>query len=249
MKKLVLPLILVLAACTSAPELQKYPRTEINRPYTLPEHVAAWITPIPFGIFSDGSRTITIPPIPIPLFWKVGLSDTWTLNFSPLPLGLSHQLYQSDTQLLGVSFGTGGGYSSGSGVVFAPYGSLLWRQLLTPTLALEVSPSVNFRLPTRAAAQWSAGVSAGPLVQLSETFAARVKAALSLEENYSPSFTEVGIVNTTTSPTPELTLALSASFTWSIHRQWDFDASYTYLGIGQGPLDAHVGMLQFAHYW
>lgn len=71
------------AGCAAGPELEKYPRAEIDRPYTLPKGVAAWHIPTVFGYIGDNSYSCTIFPVPVPLIWESSLSDetTFTMGF------------------------------------------------------------------------------------------------------------------------------------------------------------------------
>src|SRR4051812_43675078 len=106
-------LVATLAGCASGPELEKYPRSLIDRPYTLPHGADAWLMPGVLLVSRDADGTNHfIPPIGIPLGWKQSLSDDWQLSWSPLPLALSHQISHDDSGYLGAGFGVGGYYSS-----------------------------------------------------------------------------------------------------------------------------------------
>src|SRR5436309_3246080 len=82
----------VLSGCASGPALEKYPRREMDRPYTLPTGVASWHIPTIFGHIQDDTSSSTILPIPVPLIWETALTDDWNLIFFPLPFGFSHQI-------------------------------------------------------------------------------------------------------------------------------------------------------------
>src|SRR5687768_11386684 len=67
--------ILILGGCAASPKLDSFNRREIDRPYTLPEGVAAWHVAAVGGVVQDNSNKVTVPLIPYPLLWETALSD------------------------------------------------------------------------------------------------------------------------------------------------------------------------------
>lgn len=242
-------LLVVVSGCTSAPELAKYPRAQIERPYTLPDKVATWTTVIPFGYYQDNTASLFLPPIPVPLFWRSALSDKWTLNWSPLPTGASYQIDQTESRLLGLSFGAGLGYGSGViGLVISPSATFYYRQNLTPTVALELVPAVDASFRTGgASATWSTELGAGPLFQVTPFFALRARGTLRVSNGVSSTV----VASTLTPPLlSRVTFPLSLGALWSIHRQWDLNFGYSFDGIGYANgYSAHDGTVTVVHYW
>lgn len=243
-----LVLALGLVGCTSAPELAKYPRTQMERPYTLPAKVATWTTILPFGYYSNNTSSAVLPPIPIPLFWTVALTDKWSLNWAPLPTSVSYQIAQTDTHLLGLSFGAGYGYGSGTiGVVIAPAVAFFYRQELTPTVALEVRPAVAAGFYTGGnPTNWATELDIGPLFQLTPVFALRARGTLKVSNGTVTLVTPSVMPPTVTS----FTVPLSLSTVWSVGRQWDLNFGYTFDGIGySNGYQGHTGSVSAVHYW
>lgn len=242
--------LVVVAGCTSGPELQKYPRTQMDRPYTLPKGVATWETLIPTGYFSDNTGSFFLPPIPIPLFWKSSLSDDWTLNWVPLPLSISHQFSYSKEAVWGATFGLGFGYASSIGLVVAPSLSLYQRTKLGEKLAWETTPGASAQFKEKGGNQeWQFGLTTGPLFQLSDRFALSPTIGISVANGYRNA---ASLADLTVAPLPltRVTVPLSLKAAWSLGRQWDMDTSYSFYGIGHANgYRAHVGVIHFVHYW
>ena len=242
--------ILLVTGCTSGPELQKYPRTQIERPYTLPKGVATWKTIVPVGFLSDNTGSSFIPPIPVPLFWQSSLSDDWTLNWVPIPLSISHQFSYSKEQVWGATFGAGFGYASSIGAVIAPALSLYQRTKLGTNWALETTPSFSAQYQTIGDPwEWTAGLSSGPMFQLTDTFALIPKVGISVEYGYR-NVLVVSNLSVQPQKTTQVTVPLSLTAEWSIDRQWDLDATYSYYGIGYANgYTAHIGWVSLTHFW
>jgi hypothetical protein len=239
----------ILSACTSAPELEKYPRAEIDRPYTLPKNVATWTTAIPFGYYEAVGASAFLPPIPVPLFWSGALSENWTLNWAPLPTSVSYQIARTSEHLMGTTFGSGYGYGSSAGLILSPKASFFYRQKLNETFALEFTSRVEAYFQTNSgSSNWTVGVRLGPIYQVTPLFALRAGASFNLA---SASTSNSVITSTVTAPAAtRFTVPLSLSSVWSISRQWDMDFGYTFDGLGyNGTYRAHSGNIQFTHYW
>lgn len=241
---------LVLSACASRPELTKYPRTQIERPYTLPQGVSTWKTITPFGFFSDRTGDAFLPPIPVPLFWQQSLSDNWTLNWTPLPLSVSHQLHYSKDSVWGVTFGSGLGWANSYGFVLAPSLTLYQRQRLGEKVAWETEPDLSAQYHTKGSPwDWSLGLSTGPRFQLTDTLSLSPKVGIAVERGYHNTLS-LADVSITPEITTQTTFPLSLHGSWSFHRQWDLNAGYTFYRLGySNDYSAHVGVLSLIHYW
>ncbi len=253
LRSLLYPLMaFLLAACAAGPELAKYPRAEIDRPYTLPKGVAAWQTLLPYSFAKDASGFRTLPPvIPVPLFWKSSLSDNVTLNWVPLPLLFSFQLDYSDKQLIGVDAGVGGGYASGSvGAIIEPVASVFYRRKLTKTIAAEAKFAGDFTYWTGSKESfWDIGLTLGPRFQLSEVFSLRPAAEIQLSYANFQLINPV-LVGVLPPKTTMFRLPLKLSLSWSISRQWDLGFNYVYQGIGEpNRYSNHSGALSATHFW
>jgi len=239
------------AGCASGPELEKYPRTQIDRPYTLPKGVATWDIPaiILFSKDSSGYTTF-IPPIPIPLFWQTSLSDDWQLSWLPLPLLVSHQFSYDDSGYFGGFFGLGGGYGSVSGVLLAPLIGAKYRRKLTTTFALETQASFNPKFQfSDGPYSWSADLQIWAFFQVSPLVA--LSAGPDVHFGNMATYTTEFYSGVTSSQTNfQTTVPLSANFYWSFHRQWDLNLGYRLGLIGESNgAYSHLGTIEFIHFW
>lgn len=241
-------LTLGLVSCTSGPQLEKYPRTHIKRPYTLPKGVATWSTLIVTAHESTKTDTHFLPPIPIPLVWKTSLSDNWTLHWIPLPLAVSQQIYYSETDVWGATYSLGGGYASGVGVTLIPAVNLYYRTLWTEKVALETTLNVTAAYHTKGDPwTWTMGFRTGPTFQLTDRLAIGPRVSVSLDRafrTYESSDSvqparETGVV-----------IPFGLDAVWSFHRQWDLDFTYTYTDKrDSNGYVSHVGVVTLEHYW
>jgi hypothetical protein len=246
----------LLSACASGPELERYPRRDIDRPFTLPKGVATWHIPIITGYFKDDIGSTFLPPIPVPLIWEQSLSDDWNLTWAPFPLLLTHQLWNTGWGFGGLGVGFGFGYGSNTGFRLIPSISFVVRQKITDETAIELTPSFTPEIPFQSDQEfrWSAGLTAGPLFQLTDTFSLKPAVGLgathgrtSYSGSLNPASNDVS-PNISADTTFNLTLWLTGS--WSFARQWDLRPMYMYSGIGSSTgLQAHMGVLDFVHFW
>ncbi len=242
-------LALLASACASGPALEKYPRRQIDRPYTLPKGVATWNIPAITSYSRDTGGNITfIPPIPIPLIWQEALSDDWQLTWAPLPLAISHQFTYDDTGFWGAGLGLSDvGYGSIEGWFLNPTLTTQYRRKLTDSFALDTqlvfSPEIQF---SGGPFTWGATVQVAAFFQLSPTVALSAGPGVSVG-NTAPdlSGTFVGYPGTTA-----VTVPLTANFYWSFHRQWDFNVGYSLDRIGEpGNAFQHEALIEFVHFW
>lgn len=239
------------AGCASGPELEKYPRREIDRPYTVPEGVATWHIPTIFGVVKDANESVTLPPVPVPLIWETALSDDWNLLFYPLPLGVSHQFSNTESARTGFTLLNSFSYSSVSGFRLMPNLSFGYRLKTSAELAIDFTPSVTLDIPFESGEPfyWAAGINVGPLFQLSDTFALKPNTTLGLSRGWA--FSRAGDLDKLEiEDTTEFSLSLGVSSVWSFARQWDLRPSYTFAGLASGTsLKAHLGVIEFVHFW
>lgn len=240
---------LLLVGCTSGPELQKYPRRQMERPYTLPDGVATWETISLSSYTKDDSGSSFLWPIPIPLVWRSSLSDTWTLNWSPLPLSVSHQLSYSKDQVWGTTFGMTGGWTSWSGVIINPSISLYHRLALGESWALQTTPIINATYRTKeGTGKYYGGISSGPMFQLTDTFALTPSVGLYIDTGYKALSFETESVDP--EPTTRLTVPLRLAAAWSFDRQWDLNTTYSFNRIGHTRgYTEHLAYIHLVHYW
>jgi hypothetical protein len=245
---------LFLSSCSSGPELEKYPVSEIDRPYTLPKGVATWHIPTIYQQVRDNhSDSTSFGPIILPFEWETALSDDWTLTWIPVPLQISHQFWNDENSRFGMSFTAGFSYSSNTGFRLAPTVEASYRLKLNPTLALEFKPYFTPDMPfqTGEVFRYSYGLSVGPLFQLTPVFA--------LEPNFSFDVHR-GSVSISDSSDPfsgfnleEETIAsfgVGLSATWSIGRQWDFRPSFNYRGLAsKNGYRGEFAVAEFVYYW
>jgi hypothetical protein len=102
MKKLIVLLSLFVVSCSSTGnKLNDYPRAEIDKPYTVPFGIKTWETTVSsiFPITSDGSNIWWFNP----LTWRTPITDSFTLVWGPLPLGLDLTLYNKNNSTVGLS--------------------------------------------------------------------------------------------------------------------------------------------------
>ena len=243
--------LFILVGCASGPALEKYSRTALERPYTLPEGVATWQIPALGGYLKDDFGSATLIPIPAPVVWQSSLTDNWTLNWGPLPLSVSHQIDYSSASVLGTTFGFSGlGYSSDNGLMLLPTANLYWRKIFSKEWGLEVIPAFTSLISTQGADTfvWEASVGVGPMYQATEHLAFRFAVQPSISSNYY--LASLGSVSTRPTGGARFTLPLSVGTVWSFHRQWDFRANYSFNAIGQlNNYQAHLVHLNFVHFW
>jgi len=237
--------------CASGPQLESYPRREIERPYTLPEGVAAWHIPTIFGYIRDNSSLKTLPPVPFPLLWESSISDNWNLIWSPVPLGFAYQISNDDKVRNGVSVLTSLSYSDSSGLRLQPHLAYSFRYKFSSNLALVVEPSFKPDIPFKSGEKflWFGGIAVGPLFQLSNTFSLQPAVSLDIAHgraNNSSDYYDDSEISEKT----DTSAGVGVSSVWSISRQWDLRSSYGYSGIGAGNgYRSQIAALDFVHLW
>ena len=240
-----------LAGCASGPELDKYSRREMDRPYTLPKGVATWHIPVIYANVQDRQSSASYGPVPVPLLWETSLSDDWNLIWFPLPLGVSHQFFLNEQARFGFTLLNGVGYSSLSGFRLHPTLTTPYRAFLSKDLALEVTPLFSADIPFQSGENllWTASLGIGPLFQTSEFFAWKPSASFDVAHGpYGQLLSDQDRFRF--SNETSASLSLGASAVWSMGRQWDLRPEYHYAGIGsQNQQRVHLAVLDFVHFW
>lgn len=237
-------LLLIITACATGPELDKYSRREIDRPYTLPKSVANWEIPTMISHTQDDKSCSTSVPIPLPIFWNKSLSDDWNVHLSPIALGASHQISNNEMARLGFSVFTGilPMPKKQPGPYWRSGFSFNYRHKFSDKFGLDLVPTFHAEIPLEANSQnwnWQAGLSSGPLFQLSDTFAFKPLLLLAVNRDH---------VNNVAAA---MNVGFGLSSVLSITRQWDFRPSYTYSGImgSKNGYRNHAGEVNFVHFW
>ncbi|MBI3558578.1 MAG: hypothetical protein HY074_20095 [Deltaproteobacteria bacterium] len=245
-----LALVVVIAGsgCASGPKLDNYPRSQIDRPYTLPNGVNAWhiIAPMIYARDNDGS--FFFPPVPIPLVWRQSLTDDWALLWTPVPT-VQHQFLHTKTDVIGATLGYNIGYGSVNGVSAGPVLNGTHRHNFSEKLALETNAnfSANYYGRTQVF-NWSTGLTSGPFFQVSPLMALGPRTGLAFEHGYYSNYA----VTSKIAPSASTRVTVPLGFWWqySFSRQWEMTMDYNYLHIGyDNGFYSHVALLSFIHTW
>jgi hypothetical protein len=241
----------VFSGCASSPALDRYSRSEIERPLTLPEGVTTWHIPMVFAHIEDKYGSTTIPPVPIPLFWDTSPSDDFTLHWAPLPLAGTYQISKTPMQRWGLNVGTGLSYGETPGFRVHPMLGLSFRQRLAERWALDMTPSYTAIIPFKDGQDynWSSKFEIGSLSQLTDEFAIEPYGAVeALRGNAAFSRVSFGDRKNYDDITVNLTVGIQG--VWSAGRQWDIRPAYAYSGIASNTsLRAHLAWVDFVHFW
>jgi opacity protein-like surface antigen len=249
----------ILSGCASGPELDKYPRRQIERPYTLPDGVAAWTLTAGWQHSSIQQNdpmvaqyTDTSSSAVLNSTWQQSLSDDWTLLWLPIPLGVMHQFTKTESDMVGATFAMGFAYSSLNGFDLRPTLSLQERHYFSKNLALDITPSFSPRIPFQEGQSfdWAAGVSVAPFLQLTDALAFQPGLTLGAVRQSSPKYGLIASNDVLTANANQFVLPLFAQLSWNLSRQWDLKASYSYSSIGyKDDYKNHTGALSTVFYW
>lgn len=245
--------IIFISGCASRPPLEKYPRREIERPYTLPDGVNNWHIRTSVSRNRDDKFSQAAIALPNPLIWEIALNDDWTLLWYPINLGISHQFWKNETSRLGFSFLANMAYSSIMGFRVYPTLNLSYRHQLTQKVALDFVPSVVLDFPFKSGKKfhWSTSLDIGPVLQLAENFALKPNLFFAATHGRTalPNATETYFIGELEERTI-FVMGLGTSATWSFARQWDLRPTYNYSGFtAENGYEAHFGSLEFVHFW
>jgi hypothetical protein len=242
-RAVVASLAILLSGCAAREALNRYPRAEIDRPYTLPEGVVTWTGAVAVTRARDDFESHVFAGVS-PLAWAVPLSDTWTLHATPFAPAISHQLLRTDDQWLGARLGIGFGLGS-EGVLLAPELTMSHRIRLSSNVAWGTGIGGSFsRWTEQPTSGWGVTAATGPLWQIAETFAVEPAVGLS----YARRHLALGAWPLESSAHLSVPLALAATF--SVSRQWDLHASFEYDGIGyDNGYREYTGTFRVVHLW
>ena len=241
----VLHVLFACVACTAGTALKDYPRSRIDRPYTLPAGVDTWTTNAAGSYARDNYGSNNLFPVPWPLNWGVSLSDTWTLELSPLPLGVAHELLRTEDQLLGARLSWDLGFGS-EGVLVAPTLHVDHRVRLGRRWAWGSGASAGVKRWTDQPrwGWWSAGISTGPIWQVTDNFALLPIFSVSVAR------TQVLLPGLPLAQTSQLLVPLGLEANFSVGRQWDLDAGFSFDRIGRANgYTAYTGSMALTHFW
>lgn len=234
--------------CASGPELAEYPRTQINRPYSLPQGVSSWVIPTVFGVRKNEiGESIVEWPIPFPVFWNDGLAENWQVSY-PLPFLITHQFRYNRQGYSGASLGLGVSYSRLSGVGFSPMINFDDREKLTQTFAIDFRIGLNPWFYVKGyPSEWVTEFRVAPLIQFDSFMAL----------TFGPTF-RIGELDYTAQENGRVirktrfgaVVPLEAKLLWSIHRHWDFNIGYrsSFIGEKDGAF-SQLGTIQFTYFW
>ncbi len=165
-------LALVSASCASGPELEKYPRPAIDRPYTLPKGVASWTTAV-FTLHQPATYSSGWTGSGSPLIFTQSLSEDWNIIWAPIPLVVQYQIRHDAERTAGVTFGFQSiGYGSVDGLILTPGLQATYRQKIIQNVAwigqLLAAREFSAR---QTSGDWAAMVSGGSVWQIAPVLA------------------------------------------------------------------------------
>lgn len=242
-------LIALVVGCTSSPNLDSYPERQIDRPYTLPDDVATWTTSVSTSLVDDGEQQLELTAMP--LTWQQALSDKWTLEYSPLPLAARYQIANTATNVWGIRFGSGIGYSSFSGVILQPVLGAYHRYKFGNSYAWEstVSYSRVFSSKEDRDELEDALIYTGPMFQLDNNKVLLPKVGLGVIKNDLAEYSDYRDY----SGDDDLSfyMPISLKFKWLRHKQWEYSLGYSLnsLVLEGDRFAVHRLNASFKHFW
>jgi hypothetical protein len=91
---------------------------------------------------------------------------------------------------------------------------------------------------------WSAGISTGPIWQVTDTFALRPVLSVSVAR------THLLLPGLPLAQTAQLLVPLGLDANFSVARQWDLDAGFSFDRIGRANgYTAYTGSVALTHFW
>ena len=248
-QKLILTLLAVFSffSCAGRPNLVNYPSREIDRPAIVPEGLSKWyifssLVKSKDDVSSD-RNTIDVSP----LSFESSLSENWSLLWSPLPFGVKYQFFNTEQNRLAFLTFLGFSYGTGSGLKLFPNFALYYRLKLTSDFGFDIEPFFDPLISYKDGQKyrWTAGFSAGPLFQLSDSVSIKpvflynvFRGQPAIESFYSDD------------DQTQYRTGLGLRATVNLNRQWTFEPSYKYLGLSSpnGYRSDEVN-LNFIHIW
>ena len=251
---------LLSTSCASGPELEKYPRPQIDRPYTLPKGVASWTFA---GIAIRAPNTNSYPGYnpwsggANPLIFTQSLSEDWNILWAPIPIAAQYQIHHDAEKTVGLFFGVESiGYGSSNGISVGPSFQVSYRQKFDHDFAWtgQLYGSREFSSWT-SNGDWAGMIATGPFLQVTSEFAVQawVGAHLDCLHRY-----DLNDFFVSTNPNPSIKTKVSWVFPvvlsadYSISRQWNTSLMIAThkagLVIDSGDADLDfIG--QLVHYW
>lgn len=245
-------IIILISSCASSPRLATYPSEEINRPYTLPDGISSWRSRLSVDYEKDDLSPSTTTADVIFLNWTQALTDSWTLLWGPLPLGVSHQFWNTPESRAGFTASLGFSHSSFYGDKIYPAMSFSYRHKLNTSVAIDFTsyftPTLSFQSGEKY--RWSAGISAGPIFQIQKDFSLKPEVRWGARLGKPTLHTAIYYASNVYGDEITWATDLGIKAQWSLNPSWDIKAGYFYIGIGEkfGYQD-HNLQLEFINYW
>ncbi|MCP4445855.1 MAG: hypothetical protein GY811_11005 [Myxococcales bacterium] len=233
------------ASCSSPRGLDTFPTRDIDRPYTLPADVNTWSMPTitAFRPAHDGVESEFLPPIPLPIFYSISLTETLTLDAALIPSSLRYQAYRGDDHLIGIAAGVGlPSYSSVRGGLVLPlHTSVFHRVHLAKWIALETSAGASLLIRTDDREGWRGSATTGPRLQLTDRLSFRPSAAAGVgkADSVFVSDDDDGV---------EPLINTGAHIGWNLHSRWRLALDYVLFGLLDDHL-THTGAFTVTLYW
>lgn len=223
----------------------------MDRPYALPLDLAFW-RPLTVWGLSNQTGTARATDVGVfPLAFELGVSETLTLIFTPLPLQLRWQPLRWDGGWAGLYFNVLGPlYTRLVDFNWSPKLELRARQKLLPWLALEAAVSNETELSTKAP-QYSTtfGPEFGLLAQILDFWAvgASVTAAIEYGDPRSRYLAELprGRVGSGLLPTWPLRFETQVF----VAERFQFEAAYQWLAIPRSDYVSHGLSTTLTVFW
>lgn len=215
-------------SCASSTDM---PRREIDRPYTLPEDNRSWDlgAGVAFRKVPNRNPSTYSEFIASGGNLSVALSENWTLEWSPFPVSARYQFVNSETDRLGLRFGSGFSWinNDSQGFTFYPFAQLNYLRRISSNFGLESNFSYarSFSTGSDPLDGYNAAFSVGPLFQLDQTKALSLAVGLIQSSRIERMIFITS--NTVSSNRIDLgtsrSIPLAANFDWSISPDWIMD--------------------------
>jgi hypothetical protein len=227
---------------------------QIDRPYTLGQHQAAWrilggyANHQDFSSSKQSDRTST--SFFYPIFWEQGITDAWTLIWSPFPFDFRHQLYRDERQVIGLEFLLFGN-------AYGDYEHFLWRPALRLSQKLKLAE--NFAIQTQVLSQMeigmgrdqiptTLGVDLGGLMQLTGDFALTPRLSI-YHERFGPEDIYLGHPPQNRDEAL-FRFPLGFDLSWMLSQRHEIQLEYNWFSLGYSRhFRSHQVFLSLMTYW
>lgn len=248
------------SACGTPTNWKPEERLFVDRGLTLPKDVRAWKTLVVFGLDEENGRSQDSSHYLYPFTWEQGLSDRWTVVWSPFPLDLKYRAYQlldqadpagGRTQFdLQFSF-LGNGYSNAKTFLWRPAVSGLLKKSYEKKWGWELKTFFQPELGRSLAENFALtlGLEAGSLWQISDRMGVKLLLAAQGEMK-GPGSQYLKNAPSEFSRDLVWRFPVGVVFHGAIHSEWDFQAEYRWYRIGYlSGFEAHQWIMTTMMYW